>query len=466
MAYTVTSLDDLTATLTALLSDPTNVFWTQAEIQLAIAEALREWSGATSYWRERGSFNLVIPASTSPPTFFYDLSVQMPVLRGRTITYAQLLTEIQLHFYEPGVGTAGTNMTAQFDVDSILAALVRARNRFVLDARMPLAVPDPFAVGASSSSGLVTLDEDIVYLHRASWKDADGVYSPIFRSDSFARDAEFSTITGDRPVSLSQAQTMPLQIDLYPPPANGGSLELVVARSVVDTPAAIIADPTITLRLPDDFCHAVKYAAMADLLSMDSKAGDDFRADYCDFRYRSILGAAAAHRSILRVLRAGTPLGLVPLYSLDSKRPSWHQKLGTPDTAGVCYDLLAFAPPARVVTAVTCDVARTAPVPATGTDPIQLGQEELDSIINYCQHYLSLKLGGAEFQQTFSQFDQFQRAAAYRNEILANQARYLVPLFGQPKWEQARQPDANEGSVPNAVTAAPQPLAAASSQVQ
>ena len=196
-----------------------------------------------------------------------------------------------------------------------------------------------------------------------------------------------------------------------------------------------------TLQLPDDFAPAVKYAAMAHLLSIDGEAANPLVSEYCSFRYYLAVQAARLHRSILRVQVGGLPIPLVPLYSLSTLRPGWHNQLGRPEVAGTAYDLLAFSPSPDSSTAysITCDVARAAPIPADA-DFVLIGSEEIDNILAYCQHQLSIKLGGSEFRQTFPQFDNFLRRAIGRNSILGVQSRYLTGLFDQPRWDQAKNP--------------------------
>src|SRR5882762_5654433 len=132
------------------MQDPSHVYWSADEIVRTINEALLYWGGLTSYWRERGTFN------TIARTAYYDLSVQIPTLRSRTYTLGQLTTEIQYHLFEPPNGVNGLNMTAQFTVAQITNALIRKRNEFVSDSRIPLSVLAPFAV-IPNVSGRVSL---------------------------------------------------------------------------------------------------------------------------------------------------------------------------------------------------------------------------------------------------------------------------------------------------------------------
>ena len=211
MAYTTYTLATLSAEIVATLGDPNNVYFSQAEVTYAIQEGMREWGGLTAYWRERGAWTLVPPKSVSPARYFYDLSTVLPTLRARTVTIDDILTEIQYHFLEAPGGYSGAGMTAQFSIAELIQAVVRARNRFVLDAQIPVSLTGSLAASVDAS-GRMPLPENTVYLHRLMWIDANGAYYPIYRSDGYAMDARnpYWPQTPDRPVSLSQAETMPI----------------------------------------------------------------------------------------------------------------------------------------------------------------------------------------------------------------------------------------------------------------
>ena len=70
MSYTHTTFGQLQAEVSNRLDDPTNIFWSQAEVQAYILEALRTWQAFSHFWRDRKTFN------TLPNTIFYDLTQQ------------------------------------------------------------------------------------------------------------------------------------------------------------------------------------------------------------------------------------------------------------------------------------------------------------------------------------------------------------------------------------------------------
>src|SRR5690349_6666012 len=101
-------MNSLVAEIAALQDDPTFIQWAAQEIRYGVVEALRFWGALTSYWRQRGAFN------TAGGVPWYDLSVQLPTLRPRTVTFNDIAIEIDYHCFELPGGVSGTGLTSQF----------------------------------------------------------------------------------------------------------------------------------------------------------------------------------------------------------------------------------------------------------------------------------------------------------------------------------------------------------------
>lgn len=420
-----------------LLDDSAEVYWTQTEKYYAIWEALRVWGALTNYWRARGTFPWTAAAS-SPWT---DLSVALPALRPRTVTLDQLTREIQFMCLEAANGISGTGMSGQISVSSILQALQRARNRFALDTRLPLEalsvsypVPPP--------DGLVSFNQSSVFVHRASWQDdQSSAWFNLWRDDAFGVDraglAQQTTI----PEVFSESQLSPLQLQLSPIPAAAGELELIIVPSeVID-----LTDPLSTFNLPDEWIHAVKYAALADLFSAESQNTDPLRANYAESRYQQALAFARDARSIHRMTIAGAPVPLDSVASLDAGSPYWRNQTGAVSVCGVMYDFIAFSPGVSDGSyTITAEVSQSAPIPLSAGVAMPIGDEELANILDYATHVLTFKCGGREFSQTFAGYNSFLQAVAGRKGINAAKVRYLEPAWGQPQREWATRPDRME----------------------
>jgi hypothetical protein len=425
MAYSQTSQAQLASDLLQSL-DPSATYWSTAEVDLAINEALLTWGAMTSYWRNRGTF------SSTAATGFYDLSVQLPALRARSYTYGQLITDIQYALNEAPTGFGFTNQTTQFTSSQILAALGRAANEFALDAKIAFAM--------SSTPGILTqrvaISNSVIAVARASWTDSvAGTTRALRREDGWSEDAynPLWTTQPALPFAFSAAETPPVTLSLYPPPLAAGTLNLIYSDST-DYSAAVSGT---VFPIPNEFIPAIKWRAIYFLISVQGQGYDPFRAKYAAERYEAYDQAAELMQSVIRVQVNGNPVALDTVANLDSARPFWQSKQGTPSLAAAMYDILALSDvPNTNNFSISCDLVQSAPLPVLSTDFIQVGFEDLPYIFDYARHVLSFKLGGEEFQTTFALYDNFLNGAQQKNRQVASQARYLRDLFGVSKKQE------------------------------
>lgn len=430
MPYEQYSIASLVAEIAGLIDDPTYIQWKYQEIRYGVIEALRYWGAITSYWRARGSF------STAAGQPWYDLSVQLPVLRPRTVTFNDLALEIDYHCFELPGGVAGTGLSSQFTISSILTSIARARNRFVMDAGLPLTVSQQPIT--APPDGRFFVDENICYLRHGYWLDTpSGAWSPLRSTDAWAQDSysPLWTLEPGVPFAFSQSVTRPLEVQLFPAAINDGTVEWVTANTL-NFP--VIQAGTL-LGIPDEFAHAVKYAALGDLFSMDGESFDPRRADYCDQRYQQTVAIARNHKSVARVQVNNVPIGMSTLTMLDNANPRWRMSGGKPTNCGCDLDLLAFAAVPNSDFGITCDVLQSAPIPIHDGDFLQIGREVIPLIIDYVQHYLSLKLAGIEFFANMPLYDGYVAAAKSKNTIQSKQIKFMGPLFGMPGRENTQE---------------------------
>lgn len=439
--YDQNTLGSLSDQLGVLMDDQNGLFWVTAEKHYAIWEALRTWGALTGNWRQRGVFNIT---SATP---WYALNAELSALRTRTWTLNQVVTQMQYMILENPSGIAGTGMSGQIDIESILQAVKRARNQFVVDVNLPFTVHNT-ELTVTPTDGLVQLPNETIFLHRLSWRDiTSGTWTNLWREDSWATDHSnpaWLTEPGS-PVSFSQSQLSPLEAQLVPLPLNGGNLESVTVDSLqIDT-----SDADATFDIPDEWIHAVMYCAMADIFS-SGQLDDYVRFTYCTTRYGQAVDAARMARSIIRLQINGNVLPIDSLAAIDAGRPFWRNQSSRPASAGVLYDLLAFANTPNTTYSVSADVVRSAPLPTSDIELVQIGPEDISEILNYAVNVLTFKCGGNEFLETMKGYDSFLAAAANRNKVLAVKARYMQPIFAQAQIEQLNRPDRHGGIGKNA----------------
>lgn len=440
--YADVTLSQFITKVSTLMDDSAQMYWTVPEIQAVTYEALLYWGALTGYWRTRASFNACQfsqqfsgPVWTSP---YVDLSQQLPLLRARTYTLGQLTKEIQAALLEAANGVVGTGMSGQITVTAIIDAIQEARNLFVLDAHLPLAYHWP--VANTSQSGIITLPDTSVYVHRLAWQGAGGQWTPLWRQDAWAEDYSSPNWPNQPgvPTAYSESELAPLMVQLVPPPQGVGTVEAFT----VDSLTLAIADST-PLALPNEWVHAVKYKALSILLSSASQLNDPLRAQYCQKRYEQYISLALNAISILRVLVNGVPTPLDSLSDYDAADPYWMNSTGSPIAAACMYDWMTLVP-AQLdqLYGVSVDITPSAPLPGlAGYMPV--GTEDLPNIEKYVRHALTFKCGGKEFTSTLSEYDSYMHSVDGRKRINKAKIQYLEPLFGAGTREwQMRQDQA------------------------
>ena len=444
MPYSQFTIAQIAAQISGDLDDEGQLFWSQSEIVLAIYESLLLWGAATNYWRSSGTFNIT-PNRATP---YYDISsatstsAQMAALRTRNWTLGTMVADIQNMLNEADNGISGAGMSAQTSITTILTAIQRARNRFVLDAQLPYTVNT--ITQPPTTQGTYPYAQSTVYVHRVTWKDStSGVYENLWRQDAWAYDKSYPNwpSTPGTPVAFSELENAPLTLQLYPPPINTGSLEAITVDSLILNTASAAS----TFNIPDEWVHAVKYAALFELLSSDSQINDPLRADYCNSRYSQYVSLVENATSIFRVTVNSTPLPTDSFANIDANFPYWRNQSGIPTMAGLIYDMLLFSPGSALQTAsVSCDVARTAPLPSL-TQSIQLGDEDTTRVIDFATHLLLFKCGGNEFKSTYVNHDNFMSAVAARGQINAAKIMYMTAQFQSDQTEYQLRPNRKRG---------------------
>lgn len=431
--YSHISWGQLKTALAERLGDSGNVYWADAELGLYLTEALRMWGLMTGYWRDTG----VIQTSANTP--FYDLTTLQNVdaesLLNYTVTDRDLVTQIQYHLLEPATGSSWTG-SDQFTLADLTKALQKRRDQLLADTGC--VVTRTTGIATLPPQSRIFFDDDVVAIRRLAFVDADGVVTPLLPSDILAQrnysSAELYT-PGD-PYSYSSASARPTEIILVPPTMNPGTLDMVS----VNTGAAL--DPTVgvVLGLPDDYAWAVKWGAMADILSKDGPARDPVRSAYCERRYQLGVELIKLAPVVINAEINGVPLDTDSLTNMDAFNSTWQSDTGVPDSIAEIRTLVALAPCPDDVYSATFDVVRKAIIPSVDGDLVQIGREQLDTILDYAEHLAAFKMGGEEFKSTLKGAQNFFKSAVNYNERLAAGNPNALALMAQASADMEDRP--------------------------
>ena len=146
---------------------------------------------------------------------------------------------------------------------------------------------------------------------------------------------------------------------------------------------------------------------------------------------------------------AGTPIIPDILANQDAAEPGWEgASTGTPTSMSIAGpNLVAFNPVPSSTVSITLDVVQKAQIPTADGNNTQIGQEQLDGIIDYAEHLASFKIGGAEFKATQRQAENFIKVALQFNRRLGADARLLETMIGHSSDELDARPREIEGPI-------------------
>lgn len=386
-----------------------NSFWTTAEMELYIIEALRVWNLMTGKWQDT---NAVV---TTASTIFYSTG-----LTSQTVSDQDVLDEMQFHTLE----TPNQGASLGSDIWTI-AEWVRVLNarlaQFMMETKL-VVTRQTFAtvIGQSQYDLNALLDTGNMMLHRVAWvADADGFSHGLGEADLFQYDNFLPTwtTTPGTPESYVE-ESLPTQtIEIIPAPDAAGVLDILYTDLAAQLPAT--PDGTV-LGIPNDFTPYIKWGALADLLSKEGQAHDPVRAAYAESRFREgVVLAKIVLQSKMnqRIEFGGTPLDLDSLNSLDNGLPGWQQDDTTP-TEWFPVGMTQFGiHPAHNAGGTTMDIDGLidAPIPANDGANVDISFGEAELLVDYAHHIATFKAGTAEFQASTELLKRFQLAAIERN---------------------------------------------------
>lgn len=406
------------------------------EVSGLLREALLVWGALTYFWTERITF------TTTTGQAWYDLTTEKPEFFTGALTDLDLIAEMQHHFLEPVNPAASTDSgQVQRLTERMQEALQRRQDQFLFETGL-IRTRETLTGLTIPGSGRFQVATNIVDIRRLSWKDlASGKVTHLKRTDEAVLSSylpDWQAPAAD-PQSFSTAVAPPLRIQFGPPPANKGTLDMV------STKTGPTLDRTIGVKLgvPDTYAHAIKWGAMADLLSVEGEFRDPLRAEYCELRYKQGVALARMQPAILHAEILGKNIPISPLHDLDTYRSGWeNDATDQPTTLGTTgINLITLSPIPDAAYTLTLDVVRPAPVPfmpVANGDFVDIGAEQINVLVGYAQHIAAFKQGGLEFQVTSKLFTNIVEQAAISNSKIRGNATFAIPIFGQRQEDEAR----------------------------
>lgn len=128
---------------------------------------------------------------------------------------------------------------------------------------------------------------------------------------------------------------------------------------------------------------------------------------------------------LLRGELNGIPLASTSLWDLDYGRPGWEGETGVPSAiAPMGVNLFALWPASLTGgEALAIEGVVSAPL-LSSVGFVNLGQDEVETILDYAEHIAQFKEGGQEFDASQIIFQEFLKECGTRNAMLMQSARF------------------------------------------
>lgn len=433
MAYSYISFGSAKDNLAQRLYDASKQFFADSELGSYITESLQTFNALANF--QRGEFIFDAVANTT----WYDLTTQPLSTRPMNATVTNVLSAIEYALLEPQTATYPLAWTGsrQFNLTDILNAIQQIRDQLLAESNCTI---NQGLVTASP--GRTVVDQSVMDIRRVCWIPQPLLgYTPncLVPVDAWAAqsfEANFPQAQPGYPRGFRRSTSPPLAFDVDIQPAVPGDYDLLTTNAG----DRLSVDAATTLPIPNDWIWVLKWGALGNLLSRDTTARDSYRAKYCQMRYKQGVAALLKAPALFTARYNDIILSIDSVRDGDSYYANW-QGLSPGEPRHVFYaglNQIAIAPATNASMTVSCIGNMT--LPTVDPDEIQLGQDDLEAVLNEAQHIATWKCGGAEFFDTLQLHDLFLRRCVLFNSKLAAQSDYKELLYGRAQQENRANP--------------------------
>ena len=394
------------------------VFWSVAEIETYLIEALRILNALTESWRSEFAF-------TASGSQWLNIGTLAGSPRLRTVTDADLATQMEYMLLEPAVGIGPWTGTNQFSVEKLQTALSLRRNEVIQVGGCNTVNLAP--INATPGTSRTVLPDTTLETRRIRFLQVvDGVttYFYLKRSDTQAFhyfDSDYLQ-TVQTPKEWSVASEPPLSFDVDTAPNTEGTYDVLVLQS-----GPQFGSTPSLLGLPDDWSWLPMYGALADLSSEEPESTDRQRAAYCAKRYEDGLKMLRLSNWMNQALIDGAVADTPSLEKKDRWSIGWQEDAGSiPCVVTDGIDECNIAP--QTPCSVVMTLVQNAPFLDSTNTYVQVTRDDWDQVLNYVQHVASFKQGGEEFAATVSLMDEFFQYCVRKNKRQSTYGLYVDVL--------------------------------------
>jgi hypothetical protein len=394
------------------VGDTSRSFWTDAEADIILNEALYTLGAIGQNWKGQVELNTVLDQS------FYDINSNLTAgtqsLISYSLTYQFLLDAINLHLIEEI-----TLLAPSSEITSLDEILKFARNRvnqFQFKTGLVL-TREQYTLNVPPDNKLIIKDE-VIDIVRAAYVDFNELTNPFLSyvlnkedEDSIGQfNRSYFNSTTDIPLFYTTVLENLNVVRVYPSPQNLGALDIV---SVNGIPTATVLALNTIINLPNNLIPYIKWGVLADIYWKDGVGYNPAMANYCEERWREGIIIGNNYTSILEAKLNGIPILIDSVSSLDKNQLGWQNNINTPSLVAVAgFNLLAINCRPDDFYSLLITAIINANIDANFVD-VKL--EYIEPLLNYCVHLANVKNGFEAVKMTSVEKDDFIKTAISHN---------------------------------------------------
>lgn len=378
-------------------------FWTNAELNLYISEALSVWNVLTSWWP--ADFQIPLDPSLPPLSNSNWIPTNgMTSPRFQTYTETDLYSIVCYHILESQPAAGVWTGTSMFNMDNLSQSAQNRLNEILLASGCNMVVNTALSITPNTSR--IQLPDTMLDVRRVRYNAVDGTHVTLVRGDSqsFLRFSPNYRQTNKAPRRFDVIGAPPLTLTVDTLVNQPNTLE-ILAMGCANT-----LDPTNPQKLliPNDYLWVLKYGVLADLLTNEPEATDVGRAEYCEKRFETGLKLMSEMPWLVNGFYDERAVDTPSVAGKDRNSYEWQ---ANPKawwgivTGGI--DLVAPSPIPTTPINLKMTVVGNAPQPASDTDFIQAPRDVVNILLDYCQHLCTLKQGGGLFEKSMDLYSGF-----------------------------------------------------------
>lgn len=192
-----------------------------------------------------------------------------------------LLTALQYAVIEAPDGGANW-LSGLWTREEVLSDLNQRQDRLLKDTLLQITILPPNIL-YNPGDVRIALPADLIRIIDLVWYGGDGTVRELQRADSFEADHIIPSWETPQayPLVYMEYDPLTLEVQIAPVSYNFGTLGLLYVAAGTE-----MNGNGVTLAVPDEFAHVLKYGVLADLLSKDGRGKDANRAGYCEQRFQ------------------------------------------------------------------------------------------------------------------------------------------------------------------------------------